>query len=132
MSTHRTCSFYPVFFLTLNFTFSQTFSYHMLWKDSSTGKESACNAEDLGLIPGSERSPGEVIGYPLQYSWALLVAQIGKESACNVGHLGLIPALRRFPGGGHSNPPQYSCLENLYGQEEPGRLQSIRLQRVLI
>ena len=41
---------------------------------SSAGKESTCNAGDPGLIPGSERSPGEGIGYPLQYSWASLVA----------------------------------------------------------
>ena len=34
----------------------------------SAGKESACNAGDLGLIPGLGRSPGEGIGYPLQYS----------------------------------------------------------------
>ena len=34
----------------------------------SAVKESACNAGDLGLIPGLERSPGEMIGYPLQYS----------------------------------------------------------------
>ena len=34
----------------------------------SEGKESACNAEDLGLIPGSGRSPGEGNGNPLQYS----------------------------------------------------------------
>jgi len=34
----------------------------------SAGKESACNAEDLGLIPVSGRSPGEGKGYPLQYS----------------------------------------------------------------
>ena len=32
------------------------------------GKESACNAGDLGLIPGSERSPGEGNSNPLQYS----------------------------------------------------------------
>ena len=32
------------------------------------GKESACNAGDLGLIPGLGRSPGEGKGYPLQYS----------------------------------------------------------------
>ena len=32
------------------------------------GKESACNAEDPGSIPGSGRSPGEGNGYPLQYS----------------------------------------------------------------
>ena len=43
---------------------------------SSAGKESACNAGDPGLIPGSGRSPGEWIGYPLQYSWASLVAQL--------------------------------------------------------
>ena len=32
------------------------------------GRESACNARDLGLIPGLGRSPGEGKGYPLQYS----------------------------------------------------------------
>ena len=32
------------------------------------GKESACNAGDLGLIPGLGRFPGEGKGYPLQYS----------------------------------------------------------------
>ena len=31
------------------------------------------------MIPGSERSPGEGIGYPLQYSWASLVAQLVKN-----------------------------------------------------
>ena len=35
---------------------------------SSVGKESACNEGDTGSIPGSGRSPGEGIGYPLQYS----------------------------------------------------------------
>ena len=34
----------------------------------SAGKDSACNAGDLGLIPGLGRSPGEGKGYPLQYS----------------------------------------------------------------
>ena len=34
----------------------------------SAGEESACNVEDLGLIPGLGRSPGEGKGYPLQYS----------------------------------------------------------------
>ena len=47
--------------------------------DSSVGKEPACNAGDPGLIPGSGRSPGEGIGYPLQYSWASLVAQLVKN-----------------------------------------------------
>ena len=47
--------------------------------DSSVGKESACNAEDSGSIPGSGRSAGEGIGYPFQYSWASLVAQLVKN-----------------------------------------------------
>ena len=40
---------------------------------SSDGKESACNAKKPRLIPGSGRSAGEGIGYPLQYSWSSLV-----------------------------------------------------------
>ena len=47
--------------------------------DSSVGKESACNAGDPGLIPESGRSSGEGIGYPLQYSWASLAAQLVKN-----------------------------------------------------
>ena len=46
---------------------------------SSAGKESACNAGDSSSIPGSGSSPGEGIGYPLQYSWASLVAQLLKN-----------------------------------------------------
>ena len=41
----------------------------------SDSKESACNVGDLGSNPGLGRSPGKVNGYPLQYSWASLVAQ---------------------------------------------------------
>ena len=47
--------------------------------DGSAGKESTCNAGDPSLIPGSGRSTGEGIGYPLQYSWASLVAQLVKN-----------------------------------------------------
>ena len=47
--------------------------------DSSVGKESTCNAGEASSIPGSGRSPGEGIGYPLQYYWASLVAQLGKN-----------------------------------------------------
>ena len=43
---------------------------------SSVGKESTYNAGGPGSIPGSGRSPGEGLGYPLQYSWASLVAQL--------------------------------------------------------
>ena len=56
---------------------------HYIWgkvfSDSSAGKESACNAGDPSLIPGLGRSPGEGIGYPLQCSWAFLVAQTVKN-----------------------------------------------------
>ena len=48
--------------------------------DSSVGKESACNAGDPSSIPGSGRSAGEGISYPLQCSRAYLVAQLVKNS----------------------------------------------------
>ena len=53
--------------------------YTTVFPDSSVGKESACNAGDPSLIPGSARSAGKGIGYPLQYSWASLVAQLLKN-----------------------------------------------------
>ena len=56
----------------------------MGFPDSSFGKESTCNAGDPSSIPGSGRSAGEEIGYPLQYSRAPLVAQLVKN----------IPAMR--------------------------------------
>ena len=51
----------------------------MAFPGSSAGEESSCNAADPGLIHGSGRSTGEGIGYPLQYSWASLVAQLVKN-----------------------------------------------------
>ena len=49
------------------------------FKIISDGEEPACSAGDPGSIPGSGRSPGEGKGYPLQYSWASLVAQLLKN-----------------------------------------------------
>ena len=62
--------------------------------DSSVGEESPCSAGDPNLIPGSGRSAGERIGYPLQYSWASLVSQLVKNP----------PAMRETcdPGWGRS------------------------------
>ena len=54
-------------------------TYTSVFPDSSVGKESTCNVGDPVSIPGSGRSAGEVIGYPLQYSWASLVAQLVKN-----------------------------------------------------
>ena len=47
--------------------------------DSSVGQESTCNARDPGSIPGLGISTGERIGYPVQDSWASLVAQLVKN-----------------------------------------------------
>ena len=79
--------------------------------DSSGGKESACNEGDAGWFPGLGRSPGEGIDYPLQYSWASLVAQLVKN----------LPAMRETwvqslgwedPLEKGKAPLQYSGLEN--------------------
>ena len=61
-----------------------------LWgfPDSSVDKESACNAGDPGLIPGSGISAGEGADYPLQYSWASLVVQLVKN------HIVVLPAMQ--------------------------------------
>ena len=58
------------------------------FSDSSVAKESSCNVGDLGLIPGSGRSAGEGVGYPLQYSWVSLVAKLVKNP----------PAMQETPG----------------------------------
>ena len=84
----------------------------MGFPDGSVGKESPCSAGSPSLIPQSERSTGEGIGYPLQYSWASLVAQLVKNP----------PAMRETwvpslgwegsPGEGNGDPIQHSGLEN--------------------
>ena len=80
--------------------------------DNSVGKESTCNAGDPGSIPGLGRSTGEGIGYPLQCSWASLVAQLVKNLPAMQETWGSIPGLGRSPGEGESYPLQYSGLEN--------------------
>ena len=84
--------------------------------DSSVGKESTCNAGDSGYIPRSGRSPGEGIGYPLQYSWASLVGQEVKNPPAMLKTWVWSLGLGRSPRGGHGNPLQYCCRENLHGQ----------------
>ena len=76
---------------------------YMGFHDSSVGKESACNA---GSVPGLGRSAGEGIGYPLQYSWASLVAQMVKNPPAMWEDLGSIPGLGRSPGEGKGYPLQ--------------------------
>ena len=56
---------------------------------TSAGKESTCNARDPSSIPGLGRPSREGNGYPFQYSWASLVAQMVKNLSMGsqrVGH----------------------------------------------
>ena len=94
---------------------------------SSVGKESACNAGHLGSIPGLGRSPGEGIGYPLQYSWASLVAQMVKN----------LPAMQdtwvQFLGWEDPLEEGMATHSSILAwripwTKEPGRLQSIGSQ----
>ena len=81
--------------------------------DSPVGKESACNAGDPGWIPGSGRSAREGIDYPLQYSWASVVAQLVKNLPAMretwVRSLGWEDPLEK---GKVTYPLPYSGLEN--------------------
>ena len=79
----------------------------MDFPDSSIGKEFTCNAGDPGSISGSSRSTGEGIGYPHQWSWASLVAQLVKKLPAMRVDLGSIPGLERSPGEGKGYPLQY-------------------------
>ena len=95
---------------------------------SSAGKESACNAADPSWFPGSGRSPGEEIGYPLQYSWAALEAQVVKNPPAMREDLGSIPGLGRLTWAWQHTPvflPGESPRT-----EEPGGLQSMGSQSV--
>ena len=91
---------------------------------SSVGKESACNAGDPGLIPGSGRSAGEGIGYPLQYFWAPLVAQLIKN----------LPAMQEtwVQSLGWEDPLENGKVthSSILAWRIPWTMQSIGLQRV--
>ena len=82
---------------------------------SSVGKESAYNAGDPNLIPGSGRSPGEGIGLPTPVFLGFPCGSAGKESASNVGDWASIPGFGRSPGEEKVYPLQYSGLENSMG-----------------
>ena len=96
---------------------------------SSAGKESTCNAGDPRSVSGLERSVREVIGYPLQYSWASLIAQLVKN----------LPATREtwVWSLGWENPLEKGTATHssilawrIPWTEETGRLWSIGSQRV--
>ena len=95
----------------------------------SVGKESTCNAGDPGLIPGSGRSSGEGIGYPLQCSWVSLIAQLVKNlpavQETRIRSLVWEDTLEQEIAT-HSN----FLAWRIPWTEEPGRLQSMGSQRV--
>ena len=72
-------------------------------------KASACNAEDLGLIPGSGRSPGEGNGNPLQYS--CLENPMDGGAWWATVH-GVAKSWTRLSDFTSLHPIQYYCLEN--------------------
>ena len=84
----------------------------MGFPNSSVDKDSTCNAGNLGSIPGSGRSAGKGIGYPIQCSWASFVAQLVKNPLAmretSVRSLGWEDS----PGEGKGYLLQYSGLEN--------------------
>ena len=97
---------------------------------SSSGKESTCNAGDPGSVPGSGSSLAEGIGYPLQYSWASLLAQ-------TVTNLPTVQEARVRSMGWED--PLEECMATLssilawrlpVNRGEPGGLQSMGSQRV--
>ena len=74
------CHSHPDFYSNkFGLCFKTLYHHFRDFTDSSVGKESTCNATDTCSIPGSGRSPGKGVGYPLQYSWASLVAQLVKN-----------------------------------------------------
>ena len=81
---------------------------------SSAGKEFPCNTGDPNSIPGPGRSQVEGTGYPLQYSWATVVAQMVRNPRIHLqcGRPGFDPWLGRSPGKGKGYSLQYSGLEN--------------------
>ena len=97
----------------------------MDFPDSSAGKESTCNAGDPDLILGSGSSPGEGIGYTLQYPWASLVAQMVRNlPAMQETWVGKIPWRRAW-----QSTPVFLPGESPW-TEEPGGLQSMGSQSV--
>ena len=106
-----------------------TGSLSLCFPGSSVGKKSTCSAGDPSLIPGSGRSAGEGIAYPLQYSWTSLVAAMVKNSLAMweiwVRSLGWEDPLEKGPAT-HSS----SLAWRFPWTEEPGRLLSMGSQRI--
>ena len=85
--------------------------------------------QDPGLIPGSERSVGEVIGYPLQYSWSSIVAQLIKNSL-QCRKPGFSPWAMKIPWRREWQSIPVFLPGEFHGQRSHGKLQSMGSHRV--
>ena len=99
---------------------------HYSWASLVTPmvRESACNAGDLGLIPGLGRSPGEGDGYPFQY---YCLENSMDRGAWRAQFMGLPRVDHDWMTFTTSFTIQYCCLGNTC-TEEPGGLESVQSQ----
>ena len=103
-----------------------TFPSPLVSPDSSVGKESVCNAGDPGSIPGSGRYTREGIGYPLQYSWASLEAQLVKKPpGMQETWVGKIPWRRERLLTPVLWPGEFHGLYNPWGPKESDRTERL-------
>ena len=104
----------------------------MAWGNTREGNTHDWNGERKRDAIGSQ--VGELVSGRAIYG-ASQVVLVLRNPPTNTGEArdprdtGSIPGSGRSPGGGHGNPSQFSCLKNPMDRE-PGRLQSIGLQRV--
>ena len=98
-----------LFFSNLHFLHCSRF--FLLWgfPSGSDSKEFACNAGDLGPIPGLKRFPGERNDNPLQYS---CLENSMDRGAWQATVHGVNPWVKKIPWRRNGKPLQYSCLEN--------------------
>ena len=96
---------------------------------SSAGKESACNAGDPSSIAELGRSPRGGIRYPLQYSWASLVAQMVRNPTV-MRETWVDPWVGKIPWRRAWQPTPVFLPGESPWTEKPGGLQSMGLQRV--
>ena len=110
----------------LNYFFKNSEVLFFRWgfPDSSAGKESACNAGDPGLIPELGTSPGEGIGYGLQYSCASLVALTVKNLPA-MWETWVRSLVGKIPWRKAWQPTQVFLPGEFPWTEEPGRLHTV-------
>ena len=81
-------------------------------------------------MSGPETKRDILADFLLPSTLALDGGSVGKDSTSSAGDQGTIPGLGRPPGEGNDNPFHYACLKISMDSQEPGRLQSMVLQRV--